>query len=111
VERLRAAASDPALLATELADALVRRGVTFREAHDAAGKILREAEKQGRAWTELSLEEMRRFAPQLDAAARSEITLEAALARKSAPGGTAPETVKKAIEDLRRRIGRAGARA
>ncbi len=106
-DRLRAAAADPALLATELADALVRRGVTFREAHDAAGKILREAEKQGRAWTELSLEEMRRFAPQLDAAARAEITLEAALARKSAPGGTAPETVKKAVEDLRRRIGRA----
>ncbi len=114
VEHLRAAASDPALLATELADALVRRGlpagqagVTFREAHDAAGKILREAEKQGRPWTELSLEELRRFAPQLDAAARAEITLEAALARKSVPGGTAPEAVKKAIDDLRRRIGHA----
>ncbi len=110
-DRLRAAASDPALLATELADALVRRGVTFREAHDAAGKILREAEKQGRVWTELSLEEMRRFAPHLDSAARAEITLEAALARKSASGGTAPETVRKAIEELRRRIGRAGAKA
>ncbi len=111
VDRLREVANDPALLATELADALVRRGVTFREAHDAAGKILREAEKQGRPWTELSLEEMQRFAPQLDAAARAEITLEAALARKSAPGGTAPEAVRKAIEDLRRRIGRAGAKA
>jgi argininosuccinate lyase len=48
-ERLRAvAASDPGLLATELADALVRRGVPFRQAHDAVGKILRDTEKQDR---------------------------------------------------------------
>jgi argininosuccinate lyase len=110
-DRLRAAASDPALLATELADALVRRGVTFREAHDAAGQILRQAEKQGRPWTDLSLDELRNHAPQLDVAARAEITLEAALARKSVPGGTAPDAVRKAIDDLRRRLGRAGAKA
>ncbi|MGA2482486.1 MAG: argininosuccinate lyase [Candidatus Acidiferrales bacterium] len=104
-ERLRAvAASDPGLLATELADALVRRGVPFRQAHDAVGKILRDAEKQGRAWTELSLEELRRSGPELDATARAEITLEGALARRAVPGGTAPETVREALDDLRRRL-------
>jgi argininosuccinate lyase len=110
-DRLRAAAAHPALLATELADALVRRGLPFRQAHDAAGQILREAEKRGVPWTDLSLDELRKHAPQLDAAARAEITLEAALARKSVPGGTAPDPVRKAIDDLRRRIGKAGARA
>jgi len=104
-ERLRAvAASDPGLLATELADALVRRGVPFRQAHDAVGKILRDAEKQGRAWTELSLEELRRSGPELDATARAEITLEGALARRAVPGGTAPETVRESLDDLRRRL-------
>jgi argininosuccinate lyase len=98
------AASDPGLLATELADALVRRGVPFRQAHDAVGKILRDAEKQGRAWTELSLEELRRSGPELDATARAEITLEGALARRAVPGGTAPETVREALDDLRRRL-------
>jgi argininosuccinate lyase len=104
-ERLTAVAVfDHGLLATELADALVRRGVPFRQAHDAVGKILREAEKQGRAWTELSLEDLRRFAPELDAGVRGEITIEAALARRAVPGGTAPEAVRRALEDLRRRI-------
>jgi len=104
-ERLRcAAAGDPGLLATELADALVRRGVPFRRAHDAVGEILREAEKQGRAWTELPLEEMQRWAPELDASARTGITLEAALARRAVPGGTAPDAVRTALADLRRRL-------
>jgi len=102
-ERLRRAAADPGLLATELADALVRCGVPFRRAHDTTGNILREAERQGRAWTELSLEEMRRWAPELDAAALAGITLENALARRAVPGGTAPEAVRTALEDLLRR--------
>src|SRR5216117_801654 len=44
--RLKSAASHPALLATEAADYLVRKGVPFRQAHDIIGKVLREAEKQ-----------------------------------------------------------------
>src|SRR5438309_5142880 len=50
-DRLRAAASNPALLATEAADYLVRKGLPFRQAHDLVGKVLREAEKQNVAWT------------------------------------------------------------
>ena len=43
-DRLRAAASNPLLLATEAADYLVHKGVPFRQAHDIVGKVLREAE-------------------------------------------------------------------
>src|SRR2546428_8912727 len=56
-ERLRAAASDPALLATEAADWLVRRGVPFRQAHDVIGQGLREAGRPGKPWTRLTLGE------------------------------------------------------
>src|SRR6202035_5436628 len=45
-DRLRAAASNPLLLATEAADYLVHKGVPFRQAHDLVGKVLREAERQ-----------------------------------------------------------------
>src|SRR5262249_7030145 len=45
-DRLRAAASNPVLLATEAADYLVRKGTPFRQAHDVVGKVLREAEKR-----------------------------------------------------------------
>jgi argininosuccinate lyase len=110
-ERLRASAADPALLTTELADALVRRGVPFRRAHDLAGQIFREAERQGRAWSELPLGEVRKIAPELDAAALAECTLEAALARRGVPGGTAVEAVKQAILALRDKLGRQTGRA
>ena len=47
-DRLRAAVADPALLATEAADYLVRCGMPFRQAHDVVGQVLREADKQGK---------------------------------------------------------------
>src|ERR1700758_4918411 len=62
-DRLRAAASNPALLATEAADYLVRKGVPFRQAHDLVGKVLREAERQQKPWTHMSLEELRKVSP------------------------------------------------
>src|SRR5262249_16027862 len=54
-DKLRALASNPALLATEAADYLVRKGVPFRQAHDLVGRLLREAEKQNKNWIELPL--------------------------------------------------------
>ncbi len=100
-ERLRAAANDPALLTTELADALVRRGIPFRRAHDLAGQIFREAERQGIAWTALHPAALAKIAPELDREALAECTLESALARRNLPGGTGPEAVRRAIADLR----------
>src|SRR5881394_1993422 len=66
-ERLKAAASHPALLATEAADYLVRKGVPFRQAHDIIGKVLREAEKQNVAWTALPLDILKTISPAFEA--------------------------------------------
>jgi len=62
-ERLRAVASNPALFATDAADYLVHKGVPFRQAHDLVGKVLREAERQGKPWTKLSLEDVQKISP------------------------------------------------
>src|SRR5208283_4938906 len=51
---LAAASANPALLATEAADYLVKKGIPFRQAHDLVGKLLREAERQAKPWTPLS---------------------------------------------------------
>jgi argininosuccinate lyase len=103
-DRLRSAASNPALLATEAADYLVRKGVPFRQAHDAVGKILREAERQQKVWTELSLEELRKLSSAFDSDFSRGLTLEAALASKQVPGGTSIESVRTAIADLENRL-------
>ena len=103
-ERLTAAASNPVLLATEAADYLVHKGVPFRQAHDIVGKVLREAERQEKAWTEVSLGDLKKISPAFEADFRDGLNLAAALAAKKVPGGTAPESVRKAISDLEERL-------
>ncbi|HET9995039.1 MAG TPA: argininosuccinate lyase [Candidatus Acidoferrum sp.] len=102
--RLTAAASNPALLATDAADYLVRKGVPFRQAHDIVGELLREAENQNIPWTALPLETFKSFSPAFEADFAGSLTLDAALAAKKVPGGTAPESVRTAIADLEARL-------
>jgi argininosuccinate lyase len=106
--RLREAASDPALLATEAADYLVRRGVAFREAHEIVGKIVRGAERLSQPWTKLPLAELKKFSPLFEEDLRAALTVEASLERRSVPGGTAPVAVRAAIADCRERLSALG---
>jgi argininosuccinate lyase len=99
-DRLRRAASNPALFATDAADYLVHRGVPFRQAHDLVGKVLRAAEKQGKPWTELSLEEAQRISPLFEKDFLASPSVEHAVATKNVPGGTAEESVRTAIAQL-----------
>jgi argininosuccinate lyase len=103
-DRLRAAASNPNLFATDAADYLVHRGVPFRQAHDLVGQVLREAEKQGKAWTQLSLAEITKISPLFGDDFLKGPSIESALASKIVPGGTAEECVRTAIAQLERKL-------
>jgi argininosuccinate lyase len=103
-DRLRAAASNPVLLATEAADYLVRKGIPFRQGHDIVGKILREAEKRSVPWTSLPLETLKSISPAFEADFAAGFSVDAALVSKNVAGGTAPESVRAAISDLQHRI-------
>jgi argininosuccinate lyase len=100
VDRLCAAASNPALFATDAADYLVHRGVPFRQAHDLVGKVLREADKQCKPWTQLSLEDVRKISPLFEQDFLQGPSVESAIASKVVPGGTAEESVRVAIAQL-----------
>jgi argininosuccinate lyase len=102
--RLAAAAANPALLATEAADYLVHKGIPFRQAHDIVGKVLREAEKQNVAWTALPLKTLKKLSPAFEADFAGSLSVDAALASKKVRGGTAPESVHAAIDDLEGRL-------
>jgi argininosuccinate lyase len=103
-DRLRVAASNPALFATDAADYLVHRGLPFRQAHDLIGKVLREAERQGKPWTQLSLEDVRKISPLFEKDFLDGPSVESAIATKAVPGGTATEPVRAAIAELQNRI-------
>ncbi len=104
--RLRETAADPLLLSTEAADYLVARGVPFREAHEIVGQVIREAEREGKNFRELSLDRLRAFSSAFGPDFPQALTLEAALGRRKVPGGTAPEAVRAALGDLQSRLRR-----
>jgi argininosuccinate lyase len=104
VERLREAAANPVLLATEAADYLVRKGVPFRQAHDVVGKVLREAQQSGRSWTALPLETLQKISPSFGPDFPGSLNVDSALAAKNVPGGTAPDSVRAAIADFESRL-------
>ncbi|HVN86355.1 MAG TPA: argininosuccinate lyase [Candidatus Binatia bacterium] len=96
-ERMRAAALAGFTLATELADYLVTKGVPFRDAHGVVGAVVRECLATGRTLDQLSLTELRHFSPKFSADVRRWLTLEAAIGRRRAPGGTAPQNVRRKL--------------
>ncbi|MCH7718798.1 MAG: argininosuccinate lyase, partial [Chloroflexi bacterium] len=102
-ERARQAATADYALATDLADELVRRGLPFRQAHEAVGRLVRYAERQGKTFAELSQAEYRRFSA-LFPEGISKLDLAAALRARSAPGGTAPRRVAAAMRKWRGRL-------
>jgi argininosuccinate lyase len=92
-ERMAAQLED-GLLATELADYLVRHGLPFREAHHLVGQIVRRAEELQMSISELSLEDFAAISPHFGEDALSVLNIAAALAARNIPGGTAPEALQ-----------------
>lgn len=103
-DRLRAAASNPSLFATDAADYLVHRGVPFRQAHDLIGQVLREAERQEKQWTQLSLEDVQSISPHFEKDFLEGPGVEDVIADKAVRGGTAPEAVWAAIAQLEEKL-------
>jgi len=96
--------SNPTLFATDAADYLVHRGVPFRQAHDLIGKVLREAERQGKPWTQLSLSDVQKISPLFEKDFLEGPSVEDVIANKVVLGGTAPESVRAAIAILQNRL-------
>ncbi len=103
--RLSAAAADPWLLATDLADYLVRKGLPFREAHRVVGELVRFCLEQGRNPAGLPLEEYRRFSPLFDGDVYRVWDARACVAARRLTGGPAPERVRAEIVRLRAELG------
>ncbi|MDR2711056.1 MAG: argininosuccinate lyase [Burkholderiales bacterium] len=100
-ERMRAAALEGYATATDLADYLVRRGLPFRDAHEAVARAVREAETRGVTLEALPLDVLQQFSPLIKKDVFGVLTLEGSVASRNHTGGTAPEQVKKAVKVAR----------
>lgn len=92
-----AAARDPALLATDLADYLVLKGTAFRQAHHAVGALVALAERLNKPLDQLSLAEFQSVDPRFDADALDLFELQAAMARRKAVGSPGTAEVERQL--------------
>jgi argininosuccinate lyase len=100
-ERARAAASG-LLLATDVADYLVARGVPFRDAHEIVGAMVRQLLAEQRDFDALTIEEWRTFSPHFGDDVRAAITPEASIRSRQTPQSTSPGAVQEALAQTRR---------
>jgi argininosuccinate lyase len=100
-DAMRAAALQGYATATDLADYLVKKGLPFRDAHEAVAHAVRACEQRGCDLSDLTLAEMQAFSPLVESDVFSVLTLEGSVAARNHIGGTAPEQVRAAIAHVR----------
>ncbi|MDP1952623.1 MAG: argininosuccinate lyase, partial [Betaproteobacteria bacterium] len=105
-DAMRAAALEGHATATDLADYLVKKGLPFRDAHEAVARAVRAADARGCDLAGLGLADLRRFSPLIGAEVFKVLTLEGSLASRDHVGGTAPRRVRAAVKQARKRLAR-----
>ena len=103
-ERMAAAVKRGFATATDLADYLVKKGLAFRDAHEAVARAVRDAETMGKDLTELPLEVLRSYSGLVGADVYAVLSPEGSVASRNHIGGTAPGQVRLAIERARKRL-------
>ncbi|MBI4541067.1 MAG: argininosuccinate lyase [Gemmatimonadetes bacterium] len=99
-----AAGLDDALLATDLADYLVRKGVPFRESHEIVGRLVRRAEEEGRGLSALPDAAFREAHSAFGTDVREVFSWERAVEARAVPGGTARQALMSQLEEAGRRL-------
>jgi argininosuccinate lyase len=103
-ENMYHAAKQGFATATDLADYLVRKGMAFRDAHEVVGLAVRLGVDTQRDLSDISLEELQQFSAEITEDVFDILQLEGSVAARQHIGGTAPDTVRKAIASARKEM-------
>src|SRR5262245_34625845 len=99
-ERAKRAASG-LLLATDVADYLVAKGVPFRDAHAIVGALVRHLVNEGRSFEELTLPEWQKHSPLFEADVTHAVSAAASVAKKRTPQSTHPDAVAASLQEMK----------
>jgi len=103
-ESMRKTAEEGFLVATDLADYLVRKGIPFRTAHQVVGNIVGYCIKAGEELDNLSIDKLREFSNLIEEDVFNVIKIERSIQTKDVPGGTSPKKVAEAIRQAKKTI-------
>src|SRR5204863_5179783 len=105
--QMESAAGDPNLLATDLAEYLVKKGMPFREAHEAIGKLVTQSATRRRPLNQVPLREMKKLSPLFDVDVANVFDIRRSLLERRAIGAPSPENIAAQIKRWRSDLGRA----
>jgi argininosuccinate lyase len=105
-ERMETAAADPSLLATDLAEYLVKRGVPFRKAHELVGKLVAECATKKRRLDQVSIDELKKTSPVFESDFANVFDLRRSLKARRAIGAPSPRNVAAQIKRWRKLLSR-----
>ncbi len=100
-KRLKRAVETGFITATDLADYLVGKGIPFRQAHEIVGGAVAQCIEKGKELHELTLQELKAFHPSIEEDVFHLLSPEGSVASRKCPGGTAPEAVRRALDQAR----------
>ncbi len=103
-EKMRKATEEGYLVATDLADYLVGKGMTFRKAHETVGKMILFAMDQEKELSQLNLEEMKKFERKIEKDVYGWLDPASCIKRRNLPGGTGPEAVKRSLQKAKEEL-------
>jgi argininosuccinate lyase len=99
-ERMLAQASDPQMIATDIAEYLAKKGVPFREAHGIVARLMKRCAAQNLSPAALPLAELKTYSPAIAEDLFPLLTPRASVESKTSPGGTAPSLVERRAKEL-----------
>ena len=104
-EKMKEAASDPNLLATDLAEYLVKKGMSFRKAHETVGKIVADAMKKRTLLNAVPVAKLKRFSALFDSNIAKIFNVRRSLSARRGVGAPSPENIKAQIRHWRKELG------
>jgi argininosuccinate lyase len=100
-DKMKAAAADPNLLATDLAEYLVKKGMPFREAHETVGRLVSYAIEKDKKLNEIPVRELRKFATRFDVDVAEVFDVRRSLSARAAIGAPSPKNIKAQLKSWR----------
>lgn len=104
-DRLQNAVKSGYLVATDLADYLVGKGIPFREAHAVVGKLVLAAQERGKELHQMELSELNSFSSRIEVDVYDWLDPKSSIRKRNLPGGTGTETVQECIRKAKKELG------
>tara|TARA_B100001123_G_C14342602_1_gene643761 strand:- start:86 stop:508 length:423 start_codon:yes stop_codon:yes gene_type:complete len=103
--RMSQAVNESYMTATDIADAMVRRGIPFREAHESAGKIVLYAIENEILFDKLVIEDLNSFVPNVKSSDLKEASIERSIANRNSKGGSSLTSIKRQLRIEKKKLG------